>query len=91
VAGVVAVVSQFGWAVVITVIAAALDGVPADDYSAPNRAAFGFLLILLAMVLPLGAFVAYTIAHALRVRLSLAVGIAQVPAVVALVWIVASW
>lgn len=88
VAGLLVVCAQLGWAFVIPLVVAATDGIPADEYSASNRGAIGFLIIFLAIVLPIGAGVVYTIAHALRIRLPVAVGLAQLPALVALVLIV---
>ena len=87
VAGLLVMCAQLGWAFVIPLLVAATDGIPADDYSASNRGAIGFLIIFLAIVLPLGAGIVYTIAHALRARLPVAIAVAQLPALVALVLI----
>lgn len=90
-AGAVVTIGQLAWALAITMIAAATDGVPADDYSTPNRAAFGFLLIGLAVVLPPTACLTFTIATLAGSRLAVAMAVAQLPALAALALVLAFW
>lgn len=73
----------------ITVLAAATDGVPAEEYSSPNSAAFGLLLIGLAVVLPPTACLTFTLTTLLRPRLVVAIAVAQLPALATLALVLA--
>lgn len=79
------------WAFAITLYVALTDGISSNEYDSPNSAALGFLMIALLVALPIAALVVYVIARALRVGRVGAVLIAQVPALVAALWIGNSW
>jgi hypothetical protein len=79
------------WAVAITVFIALTDGISPDEYDSPNSAALGFLFFALLVVLPIAALVVYVIARAVHVGRLGAVLIAQLPAVIAAVWLVSAW
>ena len=82
---------QVAWALLIVVASAATDGVPADEYSSPNRAAFSLLLVGLSVALPTTAAALYGIAVAVRARLAVAIAVAHVPAVVATLLVLTRW
>jgi len=83
--------AQPGWAFVIALLVAATDDVPADDYSASSRGAIGFLMVFLAIALPVGAGLVYAIARVLHARQGVAIAIAQLPALAAMVLILIMW